>query len=201
MIESSSPIKQRLMKRALQLGNEHNQAEMGHRAPPSFLEDFQFKMLDNIVLKKIRDRFGGRLRHGFVAGAATPSEVLQFMDSIGIAICEGYGLTETSPIITINTPEQRQVGSVGRPIGAVTVYIMGEDGKEVPYGQEGEICCTGPNVMKGYYKNQAATDEVISIAPDGVSRMFHTGDLGRQSENGFVFVTGRLKEQYKLENG
>jgi long-chain acyl-CoA synthetase len=141
------------------------------------------------------------MRHGFVAGAACPSEVIEFMDAIGIPICEGYGLTETSPIMAINTPEQRKVGSVGRPIGGVTVYVVDEEGREVPRGQEGEICCVGPNVMRGYYKNQKATDEVISVAPDGKSRMFHTGDLGKQMEDGFVHITGRLKEQYKLENG
>jgi long-chain acyl-CoA synthetase len=201
MIEGSSPIKQRLMRRALQLGHEKAQARIGTRGPLGMFENIQHNMLDSLVLKKIRDRFGGRLRHGFAAGAATPVEVIQFMDSIGIPICEGYGLTETSPIITINTPEQRHVGSVGRPIGDVTVYIVDEDGKEVPYGVEGEICCVGPNVMKGYYNNPEATAEVITMAPDGVSRMFHTGDLGKQAEDGFVKVTGRLKEQYKLENG
>jgi long-chain acyl-CoA synthetase len=201
MVQTSSPLKQKLMTRALHLGHEHSQAGMGHRPPLGMFENMQYKMLDSIILKKIRDRFGGRLRHGFVAGAATPAAVIQFMDSIGIPVCEGYGLTETSPIITINTPEQRQVGSVGRPIGDVIVYIVDEEGNEVPRGTEGEICCTGPNVMVGYYKNDAATAEVISIAPDGKSRMFHTGDLGRQGEDGFVRVTGRLKEQYKLENG
>jgi long-chain acyl-CoA synthetase len=201
MIQSSSPIKQRLMKRALYLGHENSQAMIGHRAPLGMFEKFQHNILDGIVLKKIRDRFGGRLRHGFVAGAATPSEVINFMDSIGIAVCEGYGLTETSPIIAINTPEQRKVGSVGRPIGGVTVYIIDDEGKPVPYGQEGEICCSGPNVMRGYYNNQAATDEVMSLAPDGKSPMFHTGDLGRQDDDGYIRVTGRLKEQYKLENG
>ena len=93
------------------------------------------------------------------------------MDSLGIPICEGYGLTETSPIITINVPTQRCVGSVGRAIGGVTVHIIGEDGKPLPPGEEGEICCVGPNVMKGYYNNPEATEEVISLAPDGVSRM------------------------------
>ena len=83
----------------------------------------------------------------------------------------------------------------------MSVYVIGENGDEVAVGEEGEICCTGPNVMRGYYKNQEATDEVISTAPDGVSRMFHTGDLGRLDEDGFVKITGRLKEQYKLENG
>jgi long-chain acyl-CoA synthetase len=118
-----------------------------------------------------------------------------------VPVCEGYGLTETSPIIAINTPEQRQIGSIGRAIGGVTVYIMDENGNEVPVGAEGEICCVGPNVMRGYHENKEATDEVISVAPDGVGRMFHTGDLGRRDETGFIKVTGRLKEQYKLENG
>ena len=68
-------------------------------------------------------------------------------------------------------------------------------------GEEGEICCSGRNVMKGYYGNPEATEEVISVAPDGKSRLFHTGDLGKLDADGFVAVTGRLKEQYKLENG
>jgi len=93
------------------------------------------------------------------------------MDNLSIPVCEGYGLTETSPIICLNTPENRKVGSVGKSIGGVTPYIIGEDGKEVGVGKEGEICCSGPNVMRAYHRNQEATDEVISVAPDGVSRM------------------------------
>jgi long-chain acyl-CoA synthetase len=207
LMEGSSPIRKRLMQSALAIGHERVLADRGQRGPLGFFERTQYKVLDSLVLSKIRGRFGGRMRHGFVAGAACPSEVLNFMDAIGIPVCEGYGLTETSPIITINTPEQRHVGSVGRPIGGVTVYIVNEDNQEVPRGQEGEICCTGPNVMRGYYKNEAATKEVLSAPPSNVTttgkdqRMFHTGDLGRQDESGFVYVTGRLKEQYKLENG
>jgi long-chain acyl-CoA synthetase len=149
LIEGSSPLRKKLMKNALAVGHAKVDADHGKRAPLGFLENFKFKALDKIVLNKIRARFGGNLRHGFVAGAACPAEVLSFMDAIGIPVCEGYGLTETSPIISINTPEQRLVGSVGRTIGQVKVYIVDPDGKEVPYGQEGEICCVGPNVMKG----------------------------------------------------
>lgn len=180
---------------------------LSHPLPSSFniyyslVQRWQYGVLEKLVLDKIRARFGGKLRHGFVAGAACPTEVLEFMDAIGISICEGYGLTETSPIITINTPEQRSVGTVGRAIGGVTVHIVDEDGNEVPKGKEGEICCVGPNVMHGYYNNQEATDEVITLCPEGKNRMFHTGDLGRMGEDGYVKVTGRLKEQYKLENG
>jgi long-chain acyl-CoA synthetase len=171
LVETSSPLRKKLMKKALYLGRQNADYQHGKRGPLGLLEGLQYKALDSVVLSKIRDRFGGRLRHGFVAGAATPLEVLHFMDSLSIPVCEGYGLTETSPIICLNTPEHRMVGSVGRAIGGVTVYVIGEDGKPVGPGLEGEICCIGPNVMRSYYRNQAATDEVISVAPDGVSRM------------------------------
>ena len=202
MMETASPLRRRLMKSALQLGEEKTKISNGQRGGFGMFESMRYKVLDSLVLSKIRARFGGRLRHGFVAGAACPTEVLNFMDAIGIPICEGYGLTETSPIIAINVPTARHVGSVGRPIGGVDVFIIDDEtGKPLPPGEEGEICAVGPNVMRGYYKNQEATDEVISVAPDGKSRMFHTGDLGRMDADGWVRVTGRLKEQYKLENG
>jgi len=200
LMESSSPIRKALMKRALTLGRRNKEAKNGGEEM-GFLERMQFNTLDKIVLSKIRARFGGRLRHGFVAGAACPSEVINFLDDIGIPICEGYGLTETSPIITINTPYDRNPGFVGKPIQGVKVVIMGEDGTPARRNEEGEICCYGPNVMKGYYNNPEATEEVVSLAPDGKSRLFHTGDLGRMTQDGWVKVTGRLKEQYKLENG
>lgn len=201
MMEAASPLRKRLMKSALEMGHQRVLAEAGERAPLGTLEKMQFNILNSLVLSKIRARFGGRLRNGFVGGAACPSEVTSFMDSIGIPVCEGYGLTETSPIISMNSPQYRKLGTVGRPIGGVTVYLIGEDGKEVPTGEVGEICCVGPNVMRGYYQNEEATKQVITTAPDGKSRMFHTGDLGRMGEDGFLAVTGRLKEQYKLENG
>jgi long-chain acyl-CoA synthetase len=200
LMESASPIRKALMKKALALGRRNVEAKNGGDSL-GFLEKMQFNALDKIVLSKIRARFGGNLRHGFVAGAACPSEVINFLDDIGIPICEGYGLTETSPIIAINTPYDRNPGYVGKSIPDVHVVIMGENGKPVSPGEEGEICCYGPNVMKGYYRNAAATDEVISLAPDKKSRLFHTGDLGRMTSDGWVKVTGRLKEQYKLENG
>lgn len=170
MMEASSPLRKTLMKRALDMGRRQADAAAGLRGPLGPLERLQFSVLDRVILDKIRARFGGQLKHAFVAGAACPAEVLDFMDDLGIAVCEGYGLTETSPIIAINTPEHRRNGYVGRPIGGVQVLIM-NDGKEVEPGQEGEICCVGPNVMRSYYKNPEATAEVISTAPDGVSRM------------------------------
>ena len=90
---------------------------------------------------------------------------------------------------------------MGKVIPNVDVWIVDSEGNALDPGQEGEICCSGPNVMKGYHNNPEATDEVITLAPDGNSRMFHTGDLGRIDSDGYLSVTGRLKEQYKLENG
>jgi long-chain acyl-CoA synthetase len=171
MIESANPIRKSLMQNALAMGRINVDSKLGLRGPLRPMEKVKFNVLDKLVLSKIRARFGGNLRYGCCAGAACPTEVLNFMDSVGIPINEGYGLSETSPIITINTIEHRSVGSVGLPIGGVTVYIVDEAGTLLPPGEEGEICCVGPNVMKGYHKNKKATDEVISLAPDGKSRM------------------------------
>ncbi|KAG7374459.1 long-chain-fatty-acid-CoA ligase [Nitzschia inconspicua] len=200
-MKSGSYVQDTLLRKAIDAGMAKAAFQRGERGPLSVMERIKYSMLDKIVLSKIRDRFGGNLKYGCVAGAACPIEVLKFMDAIGIPVCEGYGLTETSPIITLNVPNNRTIGSVGRPLKDVTVYIVDEDGNQVAEGEEGEICCVGPNIMKGYHNNPDATDEVITLAPDGVSRMFHTGDIGRLDADGWVKVTGRIKEQYKLENG
>eukprot|EP00978_Attheya_sp_CCMP212_P044640 scaffold317096_cov51-Attheya_sp.AAC.2 len=202
LIENASPLRKGLMKKALSVGRKRTEAQRGTGPSLGMLDKMQLKVLDGLVLSKIRDRFGGNLRHGFVAGAACPRQVIDFMDDVGIPICEGYGLTETSPIITLNTPYRRQVGSVGQALKDVHVVILSEDGtRNLGPGEEGEICCYGPNVMRGYYGAPDETAKVITLAPDGKSRLFHTGDLGQMNDAGFVSVTGRLKEQYKLENG
>ena len=199
MIETTNPIRRTLMKKALSLGKEAAQArEAGTEL--GGIAGWQHSKLDSIVLSKIRDRFGGKLRHGFVAGAACPKDIIDFMDSIGIVCCEGYGLTETSPVVSINSPDNRKVGSVGKPISGVDVFAIDDAGKRLPPGSEGEVCVIGPNIMKGYHNKPEATDEVVEINSDG-ARMFHTGDLGKVDEDGYVYITGRLKEQYKLENG
>ncbi len=170
LIGTSSPTKQKLMRTALEMGRKYKEAD----GNLGLIDGMKHKVLDSLVLSKIRGRFGGNLRHGFVAGAACPKDIINFMDDIGIPICEGYGLTETSPIITINAPYpgSRKAGSVGKPVGDVNVVIMDPDTQQpAKPGEEGEICCFGRNVMRGYYKNPDATAEVISVAPDGKSRL------------------------------
>jgi len=196
---TSSPLKRKLMESALRLGRQANEAGGAHNLDT--FSRIQHKVLDAAILSKIRGRFGGQLRHGFAGGAAIPSEIMNFMDDLGIPVYEGYGLTETSPLITLNSPDGRRVGFVGKTGKDITVVIIGKNGEVLKNGEEGEICCYGPNVMRGYWKREKETEEVFSIAPDGSSPLFHTGDLGRMGEHGFLSVTGRLKEQYKLENG
>lgn len=156
-------------------------------------------IFDKLVFSKVRDRFGGRLKYAFSGGAALSREVGEFIDDMGILVFEGYGLTETSPISSANRPDGHKIGSVGRPIPGVEIIVCDESQKVLPVGKEGEICVIGPNVMQGYHGLDEATNEVI-FDLDG-KRVFRTGDMGRIDEKGFVYITGRFKEQYKLENG
>ncbi len=149
-------------------------------------EGLVLALTDKVVFSKVRARFGGNLKYAFSGGAAISKEVAEFIDSLGVTVYEGYGLTETSPITTANWPNSRKIGSVGKPIPGVKVSITGD----------GEIVVHGPNVMVGYHNRKEENDAVFTS--DGG---FRTGDMGRLDEDGFVFITGRIKEQYKLENG
>jgi long-chain acyl-CoA synthetase len=152
----------------------------------SMTEGLVLAITDKIVFSKVRARFGGQLKYAFSGGAAISTEVAEFIDSLGITVYEGYGLTETSPIATANWPNNRKIGSVGKAIPGVKVTIS----------EDSEIVVHGPNVMQGYHNRKEENDAVMT--PDGG---FRTGDMGRIDAEGFIFITGRLKEQYKLENG
>ncbi len=149
-------------------------------------EGLVLAITDKVVFAKVRGRFGGRLQYAFSGGAAISKEVAEFIDGLGITVYEGYGLTETSPIATANWPNNRKIGSVGKPIPGVKVSIS----------DDGEIVVHGPNVMQGYHNRKEENDAVMQA--DGG---FKTGDMGKLDDEGFLFITGRLKEQYKLENG
>lgn len=148
---------------------------------------------DKLIFSKIRERFGGRLKYAVSGSAALNRDVAKFIDALGIEVYEGYGLTETSPICTANYPGHRKIGSVGVPIPGVKVTIDTEvTGDDV----NGEIVIHGPNVMQGYHNRP---DENAKVMKDDGG--FRTGDMGRIDSDGYVFITGRIKEQYKLENG
>ena len=158
----------------------------------------KLKILDKVVFGKIRARFGGRLKEAVTGSAAMNPEIAQFFIDIGIPTYDCYGLTETTPAMTMNSPAANKLGTVGRPIEKVTVEIdkslTGED------SDDGEIICYGPNVMQGYHNKPEKTAEVIVNDPK-LGRGFRTGDRGRLDEDGFLHITGRFKEEYKLENG
>jgi long-chain acyl-CoA synthetase len=157
-------------------------------------------LADRLVFTKVRARFGGRLRYASAGGAALSREVAEFIDTVGIRVFEGYGLTETSPVVSTNYPGTRKIGTVGPPIPGVRVVIDPEGGHGSAAGNEspaeGEIVVYGPNVMKGYFKHPAET--AAAFTADGG---FRTGDMGCIDAEGFLSITGRIKEQYKLENG
>lgn len=158
--------------------------------------DFKFKILDGLVFSKVRERFGGRLKYAFSGGAAISKEVAEFVDDLGITVYEGYGLSETSPIATANYPGARKIGSVGKPIPGVKVEI---DIAATEDPTQGEVIIYGHNIMQGYHNLDEANAEVL-VEKDGM-RGFRSGDMGRIDDDGFLFITGRVKEQYKLLNG
>jgi long-chain acyl-CoA synthetase len=149
--------------------------------------------LASVLFAVIRRKFGGRLRYAISASATLSRKVAEMIDGLGIDVYEGYGMTETSPVIAMNRPGHRKLGTVGLPLSNVRVEIDQTRGSTPG---EGEIIVYGPNVMKGYH---ARPDEnARAFTADGGLR---TGDLGRFDADGYLAITGRIKEQYKLENG
>jgi len=158
--------------------------------------ELKFKVLDKLVFSKVRERFGGRLKYAFSGGAAISREVAEFIDDLGITVYEGYGLSETSPIATMNYPGARKIGSVGKPIPGVEIEI---DLAATEDPAQGEIVIYGHNIMQGYHNLDEANAEVL-VEKNGV-RGFRSGDMGMLDDEGFLHITGRVKEQYKLLNG
>jgi len=150
-------------------------------------------LAERLIFSKVRQKFGGRLKLVISGSAALSHEVAEFIDALGIMIYEGYGLTETAPVVSVNYPGARKMGSIGKPIPGVRVEI--DESKSDNPG-EGEIVVYGPNVMLGYHNRPE--EEAAMVTPDGGVR---TGDLGRIDSDGYVYITGRLKELYKLETG
>ncbi len=158
-----------------------------------FLDTLALTLADRLIFRKIRGRFGGRLRFTVVGSAALSKDVAEFVDALGIEVYEGYGMTESSPVIAANCPGHRRFGSVGKPLAGLRVEI---DKSVTEDPANGEIVVYGPSVMRGYHNRPAETARTLMA--DGGLR---TGDMGYIDADGFLYITGRIKEQYKLENG
>lgn len=158
------------------------------------LLNLQYKFYDKLVFSKIRGRMGGNLQGALTASATMNPEIAGFFFDIGIPVYDCYGLTETAPAVTMNCSAAHKIGTVGKTVENVRVVI---DKSVVEEGAaDGEIVIYGPNVMMGYYNKPEETAKVIM--PDGG---FRSGDRGRLDEEGYLIITGRIKEQYKLLNG
>ena len=191
-VDAGSPVKKALFRTAMKVARQRRQA--ADRGEHSFTLEAAYRVLDAVVLSKVRERFGGRLASSMSGSAAMNPEIAGFFADLGIYVYDCYGLTETTPAVTMNGPLAYRFGSVGKPIEQCKVVIDTSLGD--PTLGDGEIIVYGPNVMQGYHNKPEATAAVMT--PDGG---FRTGDRGRLDDDGFLFITGRIKEQYKLENG
>ncbi|MFN3638617.1 MAG: AMP-dependent synthetase/ligase [Chloroherpetonaceae bacterium] len=175
-VDSSPPAKKKLFYWALNVGYAHAKAKREKRFAPILAA--QYALADSLVLSKVKERFGGRLRYFISGGAALPKETGELFEALGITILEGFGLTETSPVTHVNRAHLVKYGTVGPPIHNVEHKIA----------PDGEILLRGPNVMKGYWRDEQATKEVID--EDG---WFHTGDIGEIDEDNYLKITDRKK--------
>ncbi len=185
----SSPVKRVLFRHAQSVMHKGRTGRL-HR-----FEQAEYRWMDKLVAEKVRAVFGNSLKFCVSGGASLSREIAAFFEDFGVRIFEGYGMTEHSPVISINYLSDK-IGSVGKPLPTVRVDIepledFGEDGDVV-----GEIVLTSECVMKGYHNDPKGTAEII----DEKGRL-HTGDMGYVDEDGFLYITGRVKEQYKLANG
>ncbi len=179
-VQKAGPIRQGLFHWAKELGRKKR---LGEKLSPVNIILSPIAQL--LVYKKFKNGLGGRLRFCVSGGAALPKEIAEFFCDLGIYIYEGYGLTETSPVMSVNREDRVRFGSVGLPLKDVEIKIT----------EEGEIITKSRCVMKGYYGLPAETNAVLK---DG---WFHTGDLGKIDKDGFLFVTGRIKELIVTSGG
>jgi len=172
-----SPLRKRIFEWGLEIGRRWMIArERGQRVPPGVAA--LYPLADKLVLSKIRSLFGSRLEWAVTGAAPVEAEILEFFHAAGVYVLEGYGMTEASAVVTVNTIPEHRFGSVGKPL----------PGTEVRLGEDGELQVRGPQVFAGYWGHEDASREAV---PDGWLR---TGDLAHIDEDGYVYITGRKKE-------
>ncbi len=179
--EALTGVKRGLFDWALELAKAYDVTR-----EPAGRYAWQLRLADRLVLSKWREALGGRVRFVIVGGAALRGDLVNLFGAAKVNVLQGYGLTETSPVITYNRPNHNRPGTVGVPLPGV----------EVTLNKEGEILTRGPHVMGGYYKNPDATARAVDA-----EGWFHTGDLGAFTDDGFLTITGRVKNMFKLSTG
>ncbi len=177
-VATQPAAKQKIFRWALKVAEERLPFRVKSKPMPLGLK-IRSAIADKLVLHKILERLGGRVKFVLSGGAPLSAELAAFFIGAGLEIYEGYGLTETSPVIALNTPQHRKIGTVGRIIPGVQVKIA----------SDGEILARGPNIMKGYWNNPESTAQAIDA-----EGWFHTGDIGEIDADGFLRITDRKKD-------
>lgn len=180
----ANPFKAKLFKWAIDIGHQVGDYKLKHEPVPARLA-IEHLLAKKLVLDKIKDAFGGKVRFCVSGGAPLAREIALFFHACDILLLEGYGLTETTAAICVNTPYSYKFGSVGKPIGDVELKIA----------EDGEILVRSKKVMMGYHNNEAATKEVLNEG------WFHTGDIGELLNSGELRITDRKKDLIKTAGG
>src|SRR5262249_26758682 len=183
MVEDGSPVRRGMFNWAVKVGTASVSSRQARRFSP--LTRLQHKIALALVFKKIRDRVGGRVRFFISGSAPLARNIIEFFHAAGLPVLEGYGLTETAPVVTVNTLEHLRFGTVGRPL----------KGEEVRIEKDGEIAVRGANVMQGYLKK---ADDTAAVLKDG---WFYTGDIGEIDKDGYLKITDRKKDLIATAGG
>ncbi len=194
-IREKGAITEKLFNHALNVAYKYNGDGYNKGKGLRALYEPLVKLYDKAIFSKIRENFGGNLKMFIGGGALLDTELQRFFYAIGIPMCQGYGLSEASPVISSNALHAIKFGSSGRLVNFMDLEIRNADGEKIPDGEKGEICIKGDNVMLGYWKNEEATAETI------VDGWLRTGDMGYMDTDGFLYVLGRFKSLLIGEDG
>ena len=186
-ISDKGATAEKLFNFALNLAYSYNKEGYNKGGALHFWKKPLINLFDKILFSKIREGFGGQIDFFIGGGALLDIELQRFYYAIGMPMFQGYGLSESAPIISSNSMKRHKLGSSGYLVTNLDLKICDDDGNELPVGEKGEIVCRGENIMVGYWKNKKATDETLK---DG---WLHTGDLGFMDKDGFLYVLGRFK--------
>ena len=187
-IKKSGPFVEKLYNFALKNAIAYNKE--GYNKGTEFVDIFRkpvMALFDKIIFKKVREGLGGQMKFFVGGGALLDIDLQRYYYAIGIPMYQGYGLSEATPIISANSPAKHIFGSSGKVVQPMEIKILDADGNELPYGEKGEICIKGENVMAGYWKNPKSTADTI------VDGWLHTGDMGYMRDAEMLYVVGRFK--------
>ena len=186
-IRQKGKTTENLFNFALNMAYKYNKLGFDKGTGGTFIYKPLLGLFDKILFSKIREGFGGNLLYFVGGGALLDIELQRFFYAIGIPMYQGYGLSEAAPVISSNSPDAHKMGSSGRIVANLEIKILDDNGNEMKTGEKGEIVVKGENVMKGYWKNEKATNETLKEG------WLHTGDIGYLDKDGFLYVLGRFK--------